>query len=75
VAATVLRLRQDASISATAATFSALHQAREDGDYNHDAEINRPTTLALIRRSEAAVGIVETDADTDEFRSFLGCSL
>lgn len=52
VAATVHRLRQNARISDVAATFSALHQAREDADYDHDADITRPTALGLIRRSE-----------------------
>lgn len=72
VSATVDRLRGNAGISAVAATFSALHQAREDADYNHDADITRPTTLGLIRRSEKAVQIVEAESATDEFRSFLG---
>lgn len=72
IAPTVDRLRADAGISAVAATFIALHQAREDADYNHDADITRPTTLGLIQRSENAVGIVEADAGSNEFRSFLG---
>lgn len=72
IAATVDRLRGNARVSAVAATFSALHQAREDADYNHDADITRPTTLGLIQRSENAVQIVEADAATNDFRSFLG---
>ncbi len=72
VAATVARLRQNSNVSDVAATFIALHQAREEADYDHDADITRPTTLGLIQRSEAAVQIVEADAGTDEFRSFLG---
>jgi hypothetical protein len=72
VEATVARLRGNARISAVAATFVALHQAREDADYNHEADITRPTTLGLIRRSETAVGVVEADFATDDFRSLLG---
>ncbi len=72
VAATVARLRQNPRISDVAATFTALHQAREDADYDHDADITRPTTLGLIQRSETAVQVVEADAGTDEFQSFLG---
>lgn len=72
VASTVIRLRGDATISALAATFFALHQAREDADYNHDADITRPTTLGLIRRSDNAVAIVDVEAGSDAFRSFLG---
>jgi hypothetical protein len=72
IAPTVDRLRADASITAIAATFIALNQAREDADYNHDADITRPTALGLIHRSENAVKIVEADAGSDEFRSFLG---
>jgi uncharacterized protein (UPF0332 family) len=69
---TVKRLRQNARISDVTATFVALHQAREDADYNHDAEITRTTTRSLIERAEKAVAVVETDAAADDFRSFLG---
>ncbi len=69
---TVKRLRQNARVSDVTATFAALHQAREDADYNHDAEITRTTTRSLIERAENAVAIVEADAATDDLRSFLG---
>jgi hypothetical protein len=71
VADTVQRLRGNARISDVAATFVALNQAREDADYDHQANITRATTLSLIQRSESAVAVVEADAATDDFRSFL----
>ena len=72
VSATVTRLRQSANVSDVAATFRALHEAREGADYDHDADITRPTTLGLIQRAEKAVEIVEADAATDDFQSLLG---
>lgn len=72
VTATVERLRNNPKISDLAATFIALHQAREGADYDHDADITRPTTLGLIERSETAVQVAEAEAATDDFQSFLG---
>lgn len=69
---TVSRLRQNPTLSDVAATFLALHEARESADYDHDADMTRPTTLSLIRRSELAIRAVETDATTVDFRGFFG---
>lgn len=72
VATTVTRLRINSTISDVASAFIALHEARESADYDHEADMTRPTTLGLIRRSAAAVHAVEADAATDDFRALLG---
>ena len=69
---TVNRLRQNTTLSDVAATFLALYEAREGSDYDHEADITRPTTLSLIRRSGLAVNAVDAEAAMPDFCAFFG---
>lgn len=70
--ATVKRLRMNTALSDVAAAFIALYEAREAADYDHDADITRPATLTVVQRAVAAVGAIDTNAATDDFRAFFG---
>jgi len=72
LAATVVRLRQNAALSDVSSAFNALQLGREEADYNHDADITRPGTLGLVGRSASAVSAVDANASTDDFRAFFG---
>lgn len=72
LAPTVSRLRQSVALSAVASAFIAVHGGREEADYDHDADITRPGTLALVRRAESAVDTLDANAQHDDFRAFFG---
>jgi hypothetical protein len=69
---TVTRLRRNVGLSDVATVFTALQEGREEADYNHDADINRPSTLALVSRAEDAVATLVEQAGSDDFRAFFG---
>ena len=68
----VTRLRENPELSTVGSTFVALHEKREEADYNHLAEFNRPNTLALVQRAERAVALVEGERESSDFGSFFG---
>lgn len=70
--ATVARLRANAPLSNVASTFIDLVEARERADYDHDADITRPATLALGRRATSAVAALDALGANNDFRAFFG---
>ena len=69
----ISRLRGNPEVTAVAQTFVALQERREEADYLHNAEFNRPATLALVRAGQRAVNRAWSLQGADEtYQSFLG---
>jgi hypothetical protein len=47
----VARLRQNQQLTAVASAFLFLQEQREAANYDHDADLTRASTLALVRRA------------------------
>lgn len=66
----ILRLRQNADLSAVARNFVDLQQRREEADYDHLANFTRPDVLASVGLAKRSVAITWNQRDTDDFRAF-----